>query len=491
MAGTVTLDPDDWSSFRTLAHRMVDDMLDRLQALPETPAWQYVPEPTQAAIRNEPLPFRGQGEGKAYQDFVDHVMPYTNGCLHPRFFGWVQGNGTPMGMMADMLAAGLNAHMAGCHHSPRFVEEQTLRWLAELMGFPPGSSGVFESGGSMANVLALVVARHAKAGRDVRARGIQNIRLPLVIYASNEVHGWAQKAVELMGLGNDSLRRVPVDDQYRMRVDTLEALILEDRQAGLHPICVIATAGTVNTGATDDLKAIAALCRKHDLWFHVDGAFGALVRLSPQLRGIVEGIEEADSLAFDLHKWMSQPYECAVTLVRDAELHRAAFALSPSYLAPSTRGVISGGLPFADRGMDLTRGFKALKVWMSLKAYGVERFAHVIEQNVRDTAALAERVDRHPELELMAPAALNIVCLRYRAPGMTERALNALNEELLLRVQESGIAVPSGTVLEGRYAIRVANTNHRARPSDFDKLFDAFLRFGRELACIPTGTREV
>jgi len=481
MADGFTLDPADWSSFRNLAHRMVDDMLDRLQALPETPAWKYVPEATQAAIRNEPIPYQGQGEEQAYQDFLSHVMPYTNGCMHPRFFGWVQGNGTPLGMMSDMLAAGLNAHMAGCHHSPRFVEEQTIRWLAELMGFPPESSGVFESGGSMANVLCLVVARHAKAGWDIRSQGLQNVSRPLVMYCSSEAHGWTQKAVELMGLGNESLHRIPVDEKYRMRLDALEDAIRQDRDAGLHPICVIGTAGTVNTGATDDLRALSAICKAHGLWFHVDGAFGALVRLSPKLRGMVDGIEEADSLAFDLHKWMSQPYECAVTLVRDAELHRATFALSPSYLAASTRGVIAGGLPFADRGMDLTRSFKALKAWMSLKAHGVDQFARIIEQNVRDAATLAKRVDQHPELELMAPADLNIVCLRYRPQGMQERDLNALNQELLLRIQESGIAVPSGTVLEGRYTIRVANTNHRSKPEDFDMLFDSFLHFGREL----------
>ncbi len=482
MAETFTLDPADWQSFRKLAHRMVDDMLDRLEALPGTPAWQYVPQPTQDAILNEPVPYSGQGEEQVYRDFLKHVMPYTNGCLHPRFFGWVQGNGTPLGMMADMLAAGLNPHMAGSHQSPRFVEEQTLKWLAELMGFPPESSGVFESGGSMANVLGLAVARHAKAGWDVRSGGLQNADRPMVIYGSSEVHGWAQKAVELLGLGNECLHRIPVDEHYRMRLDALEDAIRADLHAGLHPICVIGTAGTVNTGATDDLRAISAICKAHGLWFHVDGAFGALVRLSPELRGIVDGIEEADSLAFDLHKWISQPIECAVTLVRDAALHHAAFALSPSYLAASTRGVIAGGIPFADRGMDLTRGFKALKVWMSFKAYGVDRFARLIEQNVRDIATLAKRIDGHPELELMAPAAMNIICLRYRPQGMGEPELNALNQELLLRIQESGIAVPSGTVLQGRYAIRVANTNHRSRPEDFDKLFDAFLHFGRELA---------
>ena len=197
METVATLDPADWGSFRTLAHRMVDDMLDRLECLPGTPVWQPVPAPVLQAICSEPVPYQAQGEERAYEDFQRYVMPYPVGNLHPRFFGWVQSNGTPMGMMADMLASGLNPHLGGFHQAPRFVEEQVLSWLAELMGFPPSASGVFESGGSMANVLGLAVARHAKAGIAVRDQGLQQIEQPLVIYCSTEVHGWAQKAVEL------------------------------------------------------------------------------------------------------------------------------------------------------------------------------------------------------------------------------------------------------------------------------------------------------
>ena len=451
-------------------------MLERLQNVSATPAWQKPPASAVHAIRSEPVPFAPQGNERAYQDFAEHVMPYTVGNLHPRFFGWVHGSGTPMGMMADMLAAGINPHMAGFDQSPRYVEDQVLAWLAELMGFPATSSGVFESGGSMANILGLVVARHAKAGFDVRAEGVQNVPAPMTVYCSTEVHGWAQKGVELLGLGNRNLRRIPVDNRYRINLALLNNAIETDRANGLHPICIIGSAGTVNTGATDDLIGIRDICRAHDLWFHVDGAFGALARLSPKLRPVLAGMEDADSLAFDLHKWASMPFECAVTLVRDPALHRAAFALAPSYLAATTRGPIAGGLPFADRGMDLTRGFKALKVWMSFKAQGVDLFRQVIEQNVRDIAEFAARVDQHPELELMAPAELNIVCFRYATGG------DELNRELLLRIQESGVAVPSSTVLNGNYALRLANVNHRTKPEDFDMLFDAVLRIGRELA---------
>ena len=281
------------------------------------------------------------------------------------FWVWLKGIGTPLGMMADMLASGLNPHMAGFNQAPALVEQQLLDWLGELLGMP-GASGVLVTGGTMANTLALAVARFAKAhelGIDVREDGVQSWpgskQLPFVFYGSDETHGWARKASELMGLGNRAFRRAPVGSDYSMEVTTLAELVAADRAAGLVPFCVVGTAGTVNTGASDDLAAIAEFCRREHLWFHVDGAFGALAYLSDKLRSQVAGLEQADSLGFDLHKWGDLPFECACVLVRDAEMHRAAFAAPASYLAAATRGVIAGGLPFADRGLDLTRGFKA------------------------------------------------------------------------------------------------------------------------------------
>lgn len=475
-----TLDPRDWEEFRGLAHRMVDDMIDHLASLRAQPAWRPMPAPVRESF-DEPLPREGAGAGPVYREFLERVLPYPNGNLHPRFWGWVQGNGTPLGMMADMLASGMNPHLAGFDQAPARVEDQVLRWLAELMGFPPGASGLLVTGGTIANVLGLAVARHARAGFDVREEGVQGGRPRMTFYGSAETHGWARKAAELLGLGNASFRRVPVDREYRVDVDALAARVREDRAAGLHPFCVIGTAGTVNTGATDDLRALAAFCRAEGLWFHVDGAFGALARLVPELRPVVDGMEEADSLAFDLHKWGYLPFECACVLVRDAEAHRGAFAIQASYLAESTRGVIAGGLPFADRGIDLTRGFKALKVWMSLKAHGVDTLARLVQQNVEQARHLAGRIRAHAELELLAPVPLNVVCFRYAPEGAAEAELNAVNEEVLLRLQEGGIAVPSGTVLGGRYAIRVANVNHRSRREDFDTLVEAVARIGAEV----------
>jgi glutamate/tyrosine decarboxylase-like PLP-dependent enzyme len=319
-----------------------------------------------------------------------------------------------------------------------------------------------------------------KTDGHVRERGLRGSD-PLIVYTSTEGHSCIQKAIELLGIGHAQLRRIPVDGEWRMDVGALQSQIAEDRAEGLMPACVAASAGTVNTGAIDPLDAIADLCRREDLWFHVDGAFGALAYLSPALRPIVAGLERADSIGFDLHKWGSLPFECACVLVRDPEMHRAAFATTASYIAAADRGVIAGGLPFSERGLELTRGFKALKAWMSLTAHGSDALAAVIEQNVRQAHDLARRVMAHEDLELLAPVPLNIVCFRFVAPGLSDARLNAVNEEILLRLQERGIAVPSGTKLGDKYAIRVANVNHRSVDRDFVELVDAVVVIGGEL----------
>ena len=475
-----TLDPADWDAFRALAHRMVDDTLAHLATLRDRAPWQPMPPAVRAGF-DEPLPRGGEGEDAAYVQFRERVLPYPNGNLHPRFWGWVQGTGTPLGMMADMLAAAMNPHLAGLNQAPALVEHQVIRWLAQLMGFPADAGGVLVTGGTMANLLGLAVARHARAGWDVREEGME-AGPRLTVYGSAETHGWIRKAVELMGMGHRAFHPVPADSEYRIDLDALAAAVREDRAAGYRPFCVIGTAGTVNTGASDDLGALADFCAAEGLWFHVDGAFGAWAYASDALRPLVAGMERADSLGFDLHKWGYLPFECACVLVRDAEAHRAAFATTAPYLAETERGVIAGGLPFANRGVDLTRGFKALKVWMSFKAHGVDALVRLVEQNVAQARHLAARVEASPSLELLAPVPLNVVCFRYAPPDLPEAERNAVNEEILLRLQEDGIAVPSGTVLDGCYAIRAAIVNHRSRRADFDALVDAVERIGREVA---------
>lgn len=475
-----TLDPQDWDSLRRLGHQMLNDMFDHLSRLGEQPAWQPMPQEVRDSL-SEPLPLEPQGAESVYQEFLQNVLPYPNGNLHPRFYGWVQGNGTPLGMLADMLASGMNPHMAGFNQAPALVETQVINWLRELMGMPEGASGLLTSGGTMAGINGLVVARHVKAGFNVREEGLQGNHPMLTLYGSTETHSWAKKAVELLGLGNRAFRRIPVDNEFQIDLVALRDAIAKDRQAGHQPFCVIGNAGTVNTGATDDLTALAQLCRDEDLWFHVDGAFGALAYIAPSLRPIVAGIEQADSISFDLHKWMYLPFEAACVLVRDAKAHVEAFTQSANYLAETTRGVSAGGLPFSSRGVELTRGFKALKVWMSLKAHGINSFSRLIEQNVNQARYLVSQVHENPSLELLAPAPMNVVCFRFYVPDVDNTELNKLNEEIMLRLQENGVSVPSSTLINGSFALRVANVNHRTQLKDFDLLVNSVIEYGNAI----------
>jgi glutamate/tyrosine decarboxylase-like PLP-dependent enzyme len=475
-----TLDPDDWPQQRALAHRALDDALDYLQQVRQRPVWQ--PAPAEVAAKFQaPLPRAPQGAEAAYRDYSAWIAPWQMGNTHPRFWGWFMGNGTAFGALGDLLAATLNPNVGGGNHVANQVETQVVDWCKEIVGLPLASGGLLVSGASMANFVGLAVARTAAAGVDVRAQGVAALPQPLRFYASTEVHSCIQKALELLGHGAQSLHRIAVDDHYRMDPDALARAVAADRAAGCKPCAVIGSAGTINTGSVDDLDALAAFCRREALWFHVDGAIGAVLALAPSQRARVRGMEQADSVALDLHKWLHIPFEAGCALIRDRAAHRATFSLTPEYLKHAQRGLAGGADWFSDYGLQLSRGFRALKVWLSFKEHGLDKYGRLIEQNIAQAAWLAERVRTEPELELLVPPFLNIVCFRYRVAGAGQVELNALNEELLIRLHERGVVAPSYTTLRGNYCLRAAIVNHRTRSEDLVTLIDEVLATGRAL----------
>lgn len=476
-----TLDPQDWSSLRQIGHQMVDEMLSYLESVRQRPVWQPIPEEVKAKYR-ESVPLNGQGIESAYAEFKRDILPFPIGNIHPRFWSWVCGSGTPGAMLAEMLAAAMNSNLHGGEQSAIYIEQQVISWMKQALGFPSEASGLLVDGGSMANFVGLAVARNAKAGWDAKADGLMS-GPPLVIYCSSETHNSVQRAVEILGVGSNSLRYISVDGDYRIRLDELRLAVSKDKQQGRVPICVIGNAGTVNSGATDDLSALADFCQEESLWFHVDGAFGALAALSPKLRPALRGMERADSVAFDLHKWLYMPYDVGCVLVRSEEHHRRTFGYTAAYLDPHRRGLTAGPVSFSQYGVELSRGFRALKVWFSLKEHGLNTFQAMIEQNVEQCRYLSELVQSTPDLELLAPAPLNVVCFRFRGGFKDEDKLLEVNREIVLRLQEQGIAAPSTTIIGGKFAIRVANVNHRTRREDFEVLVFEVARMGRRLEC--------
>jgi aromatic-L-amino-acid/L-tryptophan decarboxylase len=468
----ITLDPENWEELRAQGHRMLDDMFDYIEHARSRPVWRPIPDAVRARFRAG-LPQEPEQLAAVYEEFAQNVVPYAAGNVHPGFMGWVHGGGTPVGMLAEMLAGGLNANLGGRDHIPVEVERQVVEWARQMFAFPEGASGLFVTGTSLANLVAIWVARSWALGPGVRTKGIAGEGAHLRAYTSAAAHRCIPLAMDLCGLGMDALRMIPTDAHSRLDIAELERAIAADRAQGLKPFLVIGTAGTVDAGAVDDLDALAALSAREKLRFHIDGAFGALAVLSPELKPLVKGIEKADSIAFDFHKWGQVPYDAGFVLVRDGKLHRETFATPAAYLRPNAKGLAAGSPWFSDFGPDLSRGFRALKTWFTLKTYGTKRLGAVIARTCALARHLEARVRAEPKLELLAPAQLNIVCFCYRGD-------DDLNARIVVKLHESGIVAPSTTTINGKLAIRAAFVNHRSRQRDADALVAAVLKFGAE-----------
>jgi glutamate/tyrosine decarboxylase-like PLP-dependent enzyme len=467
-----TLDPSDWPGFRAQAHRMLDDMLDYTEHIRERPVWQPIPRSVREAFR-QPLPQEPADLASLHVTFMRQILPYSAGNAHPGFMGWVHGGGTPVGMLAEMLAAGLNANLGGRDQIPVEVERQVLQWVRELFRFPDTASGLFVTGTSMANLIAVLVARSGVLGIGARRQGIAAGGHRLVGYTSAGAHSCIAQAMDLSGLGSDALAIIPVNERFEMDIGALEAAIVRDRNAGLTPFFIAATAGTVDVGAIDNLTAVADLAQREKVWFHVDGAYGALGMLAPDIAPRLAGIERADSIAFDFHKWGQVPYDAGFILVRDGTLHHGTFASPAAYLRRETRGLAAGSPWPCDFGPDLSRGFRALKTWFTIQAHGTRKLGAMVSRTCALAQYLKQCIEKEPTLELLAPVALNIVCFRYRSEHP-----DRVNRDIVADLQESGIAAPSTTTVNGCLAIRAAIVNHRTAESDIDALLRATLAFG-------------
>jgi glutamate/tyrosine decarboxylase-like PLP-dependent enzyme len=457
--------------FRRLGHRMVDRLADYFQNIDAIPtAAAYDPAQVRREMGERGLPEEREDPMAILEQAFELTRAYGRHTGHPRSWGYIIGSAAPMGVLADLIMAGLNNNVASgvAYPAAAEIEAQTIRWIAELIGYPSDCGGLFTSGGNVANLIGFLVARRAKAGAALRREGLAGCGADrLSIYATEEAHTWLEKAADIAGLGTDAIRRVATDERQRMDLSDLERRIATDRAAGLDPFLLVGTAGTTSTGAVDPLPEMAAIAREEELWFHVDGAYGAPAVAARSAPADLKGLREADSLAIDGHKWLFAPLEAGIALVRDRTLHRDTFAFSPSYYAFASDEGADRAPFYYNYGPQNSRCFRALKMWCILRSAGRRHCIAAIEDNLRLARRLHQAIEETPGLQALTQS-LSVTTFRVLAEGRETDAsyLDALNRRTLTLIQEGGEAYLSNAVIEGRFALRACITNFRSREAD-------------------------
>ncbi|TNE45463.1 MAG: amino acid decarboxylase [Deltaproteobacteria bacterium] len=457
---SIDLSPEE---FRRLAHIAVEVVCEHLAALEEGPARKPVPKPHRARLLEQPSPQTPQSPEELLKRIANEVMPYPMGNSNPRFLAWVNSPPAPLGIIADFMASALNPSVAGGDHAATYVEHAVLRWIREALGFSQSSGAILTSGGSMANLIGLATMRHTQTQRVDRTAGLQSLSAPLRVYASEQGHSCIEKALILLGFGTKNLRKVPTDSNFRMDLHALASMVADDREQGYHPACVAASAGTVNTGAIDPLDAIADFCKEQELWFHIDGAYGGFGVLAPSARPHYQGLERADSIAVDPHKWLYTPIECGCAVVADTEAMRSAFSLVPEYLRDDTE------MPwFAEFGTQQTRGFRALKLWTLLQQMGLPGYGELLERDIQLNQLFAKELSHHPRFEVLSQSHLSITCFQHVPTALNgnRSALEEHNTQLLLRLQQEGHYYLTSTRLNNHYVLRTCIVNFRTQRED-------------------------
>ena len=474
----------DAETFYHLGMLAVEIATEYLEGIPGKPVYRPMTPSERQLLLYQQLPEHGRSPEALFDFFEQHILPHAMGNQHSRFAAWVNPAGAPIGMLADFLTAVMNPSAAGGDHAAIYVEHCEVRWLMELIDFPiERSAGILVGGGSVASLYCLAVARHsaaAQAGWNVRTDGLQGNHPPLVLYISEEGHSCLRKASHLLGLGEPRL--VPADAQYKMDLLALREAVMADRKEGRRPFCVVGSAGTVNTGAVDPLDELADFCEEQGLWLHVDGAYRAFGILDPHVSHLYTGLERADSVALDPHKWLATPIECSCAIVHQGVLLRETFSLVPPFLRTEPdKGF--GGMPwFAEFGFQQTRRFNALKLlWVIQQARRTGLVAHVARHNTL-AQYMASLVDDVPQLELMAPVELSIVCFRYVPNSLrgNEEHLDTLNKTIMEEIQARGKAFVNGTILHDRFVLRSCALHYALTEDDVVAMIEEVCHVGAQ-----------